>query len=169
MSSASKLTCQMTMITHSIFTEFHVTDVTKSRVVINQFIVHCHYHTFWELKLFINVFDILFKCVYKYLCNIVIIIVIYKNNWFLWIECIVKTLYVISKSAGGVFLIPFGVALVRVWLTCWQLWCEGFKICIYYKWNPHWSIVILKSYFRSLFGKLNFYSFAWFAILMKRC
>ena len=74
-----------------------------------------------------------------------------KNNWFLWIECIVKTFYVITKSAGGVFLIPFGVAFVRVWLTCWQLWCEGFKIYIYYKWNPHWSIVILRRYFRSLF------------------
>ena len=169
MSSASKLICQMTMITHSIFTEFLVTDMTKSRVVINQFIMHCHYHNFWKLKLFINVFDILFKCVYKYLCNIVISIFFYKNNWFLWIECIVKTFYVVTKSAGGMFLIPFDVALIRVWLTCWQLWCEGFKICIYYKCNLHGSIVILKRYFRSLFGKFNLYSFVWFTILMMRC
>ena len=118
MSSASKLTCQMTIITYSIFTEFLVIDVTKSRVVINQFIMYGHYHTFWELKLFINVFDILFKCVYKYLRNITIVMFFYKSNWFLRIECIVKTLYVVTKSAEDVFLIPFGVALVRVWLTC---------------------------------------------------
>ena len=155
MGSASKLTCQMTMITHSIFAEFLVTDVTKSRVVINQFIMHCHYPTFWELKLFINIFDILFKCVYKYLCNIVIFKFFYKNNRFLRIVCIIKTLYVVTKSAWGVFLIPLGVAVIRVWLTCWQLWCEGFKICICYKWNPQWSIVIFKTNFRFLFRKFN--------------
>ena len=88
---------------------------------------------------------------------------------FLRIECVVKTLYVVTKSAGGVFLIPFGVALVRVRLACWQLWCEGFKICIYYKWDPHWPIVIFKRNFRSLFGKFNFDSFVWFTILMMRC
>ena len=167
MSGSSKLTSQMTMITHSIFTEFFVTDVTKSGVIISYFVVHSHYHTFWEPKLFINFLDILFKCVY--LSNIVIIIFFYKSNWFLIIECIIKTLYVVTKSAGDVFLLPLGVALVRVWLTCWQLWCAGFKICIYHKWNPHWSIVILKRYFRSLFGKFNFDSFVWFTILMMRC
>ena len=128
--------------------------------------MHGHYHTFWELKLFINFLDILFKCVYKYLQNI---INLYKSNWWLWIECVVKTLYVVTQSAGGVFLISFGVALVRVWLSCWQLWCEGFKISIYYKWDPHWPIVIFKIYFRSLFGKFNFDSFVWFTMLMMRC
>ena len=103
------------------------------------------------------------------MCNIVIIIFFYKNNWFLWKECIVKTFYVLTKSAGGVFLIPFGVALIRVWLTFWQLWCEGFKICIYHKWNPHWPIVILKRNFRSLFRKFNFDCFVWFTIFMMRC
>ena len=90
-----------------------------------------------------------------------------KNKWFLWIECIDKTFYVITISAGGVFLIPFGVALIR--LTCWQLWCEGFKICMYNKWYSHWPIVIFKRYFRSLFGNFNFDSFVWFTILMMRC
>ena len=86
-----------------------------------------------------------------------------KCKWFLRIECIIKTLYEVTKFAADVFLILLGVALVRVWLACWQLWCEGLKICIYYKWNPHWSIVILKRYFRFLFGKFNFYScFRWF-------
>ena len=42
----------------------------------------------------------------------------YKSNWFLRIECVIKTLYVVTKSAGGVFLIPFGIVLVRVWLAC---------------------------------------------------
>ena len=70
MSGTSKLTRQMTVITHSIVSEFFITDVTKSGVIINQFIMHCHYHTFWELKLFINVFDILFKCVYKRLSSV---------------------------------------------------------------------------------------------------
>ena len=138
------------MITHSIFIEFFITDVTMSGDIINQVIMHCHYHTFWELKLLINSLDILFKCVYKYLCNIVIVKFCCKSNRFLRIESIVKTLYVITKSAGGVFLIPFGVALVRVWLTCWQLWCEGFKTSIHYKLDPHWPIVIVKIYFRSL-------------------
>ena len=137
MSIAPQLTRQMTIITHSIFTGLFVTDVAKSGVIIKQFIMHCHYHTFLEFKLFINFLDILFKCVYKYLCNIVIVKFFYKSNRFLRIECIVKTLYVVAKSAGGVFLIPFGVAVVRVWLTCWQLWREGFKISIYYKWDPH--------------------------------
>ena len=120
MNSNSKLTRQMTMITHSVFTEFFITDVTKSGVIINQFIMHCHYHTFWELKLFINVFDILFKCVNKYLCNIIIVKFFYKSNWVMRIECIVKTLYVVTKFTEDVFLILLGVALVRVWLTCWQ-------------------------------------------------
>ena len=115
--------------------------------IINQFIVHCHYHTFWELKLCINVFDILFKCVYKYLCNIVIVKFFYKSNWLLGIECIVKTLYVVTKSAGDVFLILLGVALVRVWLACWQLWREGFKISIYNKWESHWPIFIFLKIF----------------------
>ena len=51
-----------------------------------------HYHTFWELKLFINFFDVLFKCVNKYLRNIIIVQFFYKSNWLLRIECIVKTL-----------------------------------------------------------------------------
>ena len=118
MSSTSKLTRQKTIITHSVFTEFFITDVSKSGVIINQIIMHCHYHTFWEHKRFINVFDILFKCVYKYLCNIVIVKFFYKSNSFLRIECIVKTLYVVTKSAGDVLLILLGVALVRVWLAC---------------------------------------------------
>ena len=118
MSSAPKLTRQKTMITHSIFIDFFVTDVARSGVIINQFIMHCHYHTFWELKLFINFLDILFKCVYKYLCKIVIVKFFYESNRFLRIECIVKTLYVVTKSAGGVFLIAFGLAVVRVWLAC---------------------------------------------------
>ena len=117
MSSGPKLSRQMTMITHSIFTEFLVTDVTKSAVIINQFIMHCHYHTFLELKLFINCLDILLKHVYKYLCNIVIVKLFYKSNRFLRIECVVKTL----------------------------MW--GFKISIYYKWDPHWPIVIFKYIF----------------------
>ena len=33
-------------------------------------------------------------------------------------ECVIKTLYVLTKSAGGVFLILLGVALVRIWLKC---------------------------------------------------
>ena len=163
MSSAPKLTRQMTMITHFIFTEFFVTDVTKSGINLGHFVMHSHYHTVWELKLFIPFFDVLFKCVYKYLCNIV------KSNWFLRIEYIVKTLYVVAKSAGDVFLILLRVALIRVWLACWQLWREGFKICIYYTWEPHWPIVIFKTYFRSLFGKFNFDCFIWFTILIMKC
>ena len=117
MSSTSKLTRQMTMITHTIFTEFFVTDVTKSEVIINQFIMRCHYHTFWKLKIFINFFDVLFKCEYKYLRNIIIAKFFYKSNWLLRIECIVKTLYVVTKSAGDVFQILLSVALLRVWLA----------------------------------------------------
>ena len=37
------------------------------------------------------------------------------KNWFLRLECIVKTRYVVTKCAGNVFLILLGVALVRVW------------------------------------------------------
>ena len=99
--------------------------------------MHCHYHTFWELKRFINFFDVLFKCVYKYLHNIIVVKLFYKSNWLLRIACIVKTLYVVTKSAGDVFLILLGLALLRVWLECRQLWCEGFKICIYNKWDSH--------------------------------
>ena len=56
-------------------------------------------------------------CVYKYLCSIVIVKFFYKSNWFLRIECIVKTLYVITKSIGDMFLILPCVALVRDWLA----------------------------------------------------
>ena len=128
--------------------------------------MHCYYHTFWELKLFINVFDILFKCVNKYLRNIIIVKFFYKSNWLLRIECIVKTLYVVTKSAKDVFLILNGVALFRVWLACWRLWRKGFKIRVYNKWDLHWSIVIFKRYFSSFFGKFNLYSCVWFTILM---
>ena len=39
--------------------EFFVTDVAKSGIILNKFIVRYHYHTFWELKVFINLFDVL--------------------------------------------------------------------------------------------------------------
>ena len=65
MSRTLKLTRQMTMIAHSIFTEFFVTDVTISGIIINQFIMPDHYHSFWEFKRFINVFDILCNCSIK--------------------------------------------------------------------------------------------------------
>ena len=102
----------------------------------------------------INVFDILFKFVHKYLCNIIIVMFFYKSNWFLSIECVIKTLYMVTTSAGGAFLIPFRVALVRFWLACWQLWCKGFQIFleVFYQyvqrfflldlmlvWSPIWN------------------------------
>ena len=70
-----------------------------------------------------------------------------KNNWFLRLECIVRTLYVVTIYAVGVFLILLGVALVWLWLACWQLWCEVIKICMYNKWDSYWDIVILKYIF----------------------
>ena len=118
MSSTSTLTRQMTMIMHSILTETFVTDVTKSGIIINNFIVHGHYHIFWELTLFINFLDVLFKCVYKYLSNIIIVNLFYKSYWLLKIECVIKTLYVITKSVGDMFLKMLGVALLRVCLAC---------------------------------------------------
>ena len=163
----SKLTRQMTMITHSNRVLHYRCEKEWS----------CHkpiYHA-WslsssgEFKLIINFIDILFKFVYKYLRNIIIVKFFYKSNWLLTIECIVKTLYVVTKFAGRVFLILIGVSLLRVWLTCWQLWCEGFKISIYNEWDSHWPIVIFKRYFKFLIGKFNFYSFVWFTILTMRC
>ena len=56
-------------------------------------------------------------CVCKYLRNIIIVKFFYKSNWLLRIECIVKTLYVVTKSAGDVFLILLRVALLMVWLA----------------------------------------------------
>ena len=103
MSSTSKLIRLMTMITHSIFTEFLITDVTKSGVIINQFIMHGHYHLLGEFKLIISFIDVLFECVYKYLRNTIIVKFFYKSKWLLRIKCIVKTLYVVTKSAGDVF------------------------------------------------------------------
>ena len=38
------------------------------------------------------------------------------------------------------------VAVIHAWYN----FCQ---ICIYYKWDSHWSIVICKRYFRSLLGK----------------
>ena len=99
--SNSKLTRQMAIITHSIITEFFITDVAKSGVITNQFIMRCHYHTFWELKLVINFFDVLFKCAYKYFCNIVIVKFFYKNNWFLRLECIDKNTLCGNKIHWG--------------------------------------------------------------------
>ena len=52
------------------------------------------------------------------MCNIVIVIFFYKSNWFLRMECVVKTLYVVGKCTGDVFLILLGVALVRGRLAC---------------------------------------------------
>ena len=108
----------MTMITHSIFTEFFVTDVTKSGIIINQFILHAYYHIFREHKVFLNFSDVLLKCVNKYLCNIIIVKFCYKSNWLLRIECVIKTLYLVTKSARDVFLIQLGIAILRVWLAC---------------------------------------------------
>ena len=71
----------------------------------------------------------------------------YKSNWFLRIECIVKTLYVITKSTVGGFLILLGIALVRVWLACWRLWCEEFKIRIYNNWTRIDLLWFLKDIF----------------------
>ena len=85
------------------------------------------------------------------------------------IECIVRTLYMITKYAGDMLLILLCVALSRVLLACWQLWREGFKISIYNKWDSQWPIVISKRYFQSLFGKFNLYSLIWFTIPMTRC
>ena len=169
--STSKLARQMTMITHFIFTEFLITDDTKCGVIINQFIMHCHYHIFWELKLFINFSDVLFKCVYKYLRNIIIVELFYKlvienrvyrqntlcGNKIRW-GCVSITNWC-SSSQGFV-----GRLIAVVWRTR-----EGIKICIYNKWDSHWPIVIFKSYFRTLFGKFKFYNFVWFTILMRRC
>ena len=166
MSSPSNLTRQMTMIAHSIFTEFFVTDVTISGIIINQFIMPGHYHIFGEFKLLINVFVILFKCGHTYLWNIIIAKFLYKSNWLLRIECIVKTLYVVTKSAGNLFLILIGVAsqsLVGMLIVVvWRI--QNLPI----QWDWHWPILIFKRYFRSLFGKLNFYSFALFTILVMR-
>ena len=106
------------MIAHSVFTEFFVIDVTKSGIIINHFIMHGHYHLFGEFKLSINFFDALFKCVLKYLRNIVIVKFFHKCIWLLRSECIIKTLYVVTKSAGDVILILIGVALLGVWLAC---------------------------------------------------
>ena len=149
----------MTSITHFIFTEFFITYVTKSGVIINQFIMHCHYHTFWELKLFINVFFMLFSSVSINICATSSSLNCFTKVTGGWEESVTsKTLYVVTKSAGDVFLILLGVALLMVWL----------KISIYNKWDPHWPIVIFKRYFRSLFGKFNFYNVVWFTILMMR-
>ena len=96
----------MTMIARSIFIEFFIADVTKSGIIISNFVMHGHYHLVW--------IDILFKCVYKYLYNIIIVKFFYKGYWLLRIECIIKTLYVVTKSTGDVFLILISVALLRI-------------------------------------------------------
>ena len=121
MSSSSKLTRQMTVTTHSIFTEFFVTDVTKNGI-INQFIVHGQYHIFGELKLFINFIDVLFKCIHKYLRNIIVKF-FYKSNWWLRIECIIKNALCGNKIRWGC-----------VSDTAWYNFCQ---ICIYNKWDSH--------------------------------
>ena len=66
---------------------------------------------FWELKLFINFFDVLCKSVLR---NIIIVKSFYKNNWLLRIECIIKTLHVVTKFGGDMFLILLDVALLWV-------------------------------------------------------
>ena len=135
------------MITHSIFTESVVIDVRKSGIIINQFIVHGH-NTFWELKLFTNFFEVLFKCVYKYLCNIIIFKFFHKRTQLLSIECVVKTIEVVTKSAEDVFLIVLGVALLRVWLACRQLGVKDSKsaytingTCIDLSWSLKYTFV----------------------------
>ena len=167
MSSTSKLARQMTMIIHSIFTEFFITDVTKRWVIINQFIVHCYYHTFWELNLLINFFDVLFKCVYQYLRNIIIVKFFYKSNWLLR-----KKVYRQNALCGN--NIHWGYVSDTAWCCCSQglvdllIACEGLKICIYNRTRID-LLWFLKRYFRSLFEKFNFYSFVWFTILRMRC
>ena len=158
----------MTMITHFIFTEFFITDVTEWSYHKSIYRAWSFIILFGNFK-FLKISLVFFSSVYKYLCNIIIIKFFYKSNWLLRIECIVKTLYVVTKSAGVVFLILLDVALIRVCLACWQLWCEGFKISLYNKWDSHWPIVLFKRDFRSLFGKFNFDSFVWFTILMITC
>ena len=167
MNSTYKLTKEMTMITHSIVTEFFITDVTKSRVIIIQFMMNCHYHTFCELTLFINFLDVLFKCLYK--CLRIIVKFFYKSNWMIRIECIVKALYMVTKYIGDVFLILLGVTVSGFGWHVDSCGAKDSKSAYTNKWDSHWPTAIFKRYFRSLFGKFNFYCFVWFTILMRRC
>ena len=50
--------------------------------------------------------------------NIIIVKFFYNSNWFLRIECIIKTHYVVTKSAGDVLLILIGIAFLEIWLVC---------------------------------------------------
>ena len=85
-------------------------------------------------------------------CNIVVVKFFYKSNWLLRIECIVKTLYVVTKFTGFVFLILICVALLRIWLAYWQLWCKGIKISIYNKWAHIDLLWFLKDIFDPFSG-----------------
>ena len=148
MSSTSKLTRQMTMITHFIFTKFFVTDVTKSGIVINQFIVHGHYHIFWELKLFINFFYVNFKCVHKYLRNIIIVKFFYKSNRQLRIEYMFKTLDVVTISGGMRFWYYFDYDLQIYWYQ--SNWLQTSDLLI-------WGPLILSRGFLSIRSEFLFY------------
>ena len=50
--------------------------------------------------------------------NIIIVKFFCKSNWLLRIKCIVKTLYVVTKCAGNVFLTLLGAAILETWWAC---------------------------------------------------
>ena len=70
------------------------------------------------------------------LCNIVVFALRCVSHQFPFINSIVKAFYVVAKRAGNMFLILFSITLF--WIS------DSFKICVYYKGNPHRIIQVIK-------------------------
>src|SRR5271156_417333 len=97
MSGSSKFTTQVTMISNFITTQLTITDMTCSCITVSLSVNFSEYHLLLKLKLFIYLLYILFKGINKNLCNIIIFTFSSEYYWFLRINGIIKTFYVITE------------------------------------------------------------------------
>src|SRR5688572_7556077 len=108
-------------------------------------LIFTEYHLLREFKLVIYSFNILYKSVNKYLCDIIVIVFGRVRYRLLRIYAVVEALYIITKRARRVFLVFVRIGHVRIWLASVYRFNKAFKISIHYERDPHLSIIIFKT------------------------
>src|SRR5271157_3860915 len=109
MSSSSKFTAIMTMISNFIATQLATTYMTHSRIIISFLVFVIEDHFLGKFKLIMYLFFILFKSIYKYLSNVIIFTFSSKDYWRLCIYTIIKAFYIITKRTWHMLLIFISV------------------------------------------------------------
>src|SRR5688572_21189007 len=116
-------------------------------------LIFTEYHLLREFKLVIYSFNILYKSVNKYLCDIIVIVFSRVRYRLLRIYTVVEALYIITKRARRVFLVFISIRRVGIRLACIDRFDKRFKIGVYYKRDSHLSIIIFKTQHSTWFWK----------------